>query len=238
MIFSIESSSSNLSFALYTNERLINKLFVPINNELSEIIIPTIKKFLINNSITFKNISTITIGCGPGSFTGIRVVIAATKGIKTSNINMKSIGINSLAGLAMSALEEAKGKNCKYIIASIDTKRDDMFVQLFKINHLDKGKIPFSVMNEIRAIEIKDLDDYLLIHQLVAKDILFIGHKSELLKNKINNLKVSDQSEQTPNALWLGMLTSYIINKNIDVTDTRIAFNHLKPIYVRPPEIN
>jgi hypothetical protein len=59
-----------------------------------------------------------------------------------------------------------------------------------------------------------------------------------LLKNKINNLKVSDQSEQTPNALWLGMLTSYIINKNIDVTDTRIAFNHLKPIYVRPPEIN
>ena len=238
MIISIESSSSNLSIALLTKERLIDKLFVPIKNELSEIIIPTIQKFLINNSITFKNISFITIGCGPGSFTGIRVIIATAKGIQISNTNIKSIGINSLAGLAMSVLEEAKEKNCKYIITSIDTKRDDIFVQLFKINSLNEDKNPFSVLNDIEAIEIENLDNYVLTHQLVTKDILFVGHKSELLKNKINNFKVSDRSEQTPNALWVGMLTANIINKNIDVTDTGLAFNHLKPIYVRPPEIN
>ena len=238
MIISIESSSSNLSVALLTKERLIDKLIVPIKNELSEIIIPTIKNFLIKNVISFENISFITIGCGPGSFTAIRVVIAAAKGIQISNIYMKSMGINSLAGLAMSVLKEAKRKNCKYIIASIDTKRDDTFVQLFEINYLDEGKIPFSVMNNIEAIEIQNLDNYFLTHKLVAKDILFVGHKSELLKNKINNLKISDQPEQMPNALWVGMLASHIIDKNIDVTDTRIAFNHLKPIYVRPPEIN
>ncbi|MDC6451775.1 tRNA (adenosine(37)-N6)-threonylcarbamoyltransferase complex dimerization subunit type 1 TsaB [Alphaproteobacteria bacterium] len=238
MIISIESSSSNLSIALLAKERLINKLFIPIKNDLSEIIIPTIKNFLIDNSITFENISFITIGCGPGSFTGIRVLIAAAKGIKLSNTNMKSIGMNSLAGLAMSVLEEAKEKNCQYIIGSIDTKRDDIFIQLFKINSLDDGKLPFLVMNDIEAIDIQNLDNYIFSHQLVAKDILFVGHKSELLKNNINNLKISDQFEQTPSALWVGMLTSYIINKNIDVTNTRIAFNYLKPIYVRPPEIN
>ena len=238
MIISIESSSSNLSIALLAKERLIDKLFIPIKNELSEIIIPTIKNFLIDNSITFENISFITIGCGPGSFTGIRVVIAAAKGIKLSNTNMKSIGINSLAGLAMSVLEEAKEKKCQYIIGSIDSKRDDIFIQLFKINSLDDGKLPFSAMNDIEAIEIQNLDNYVSIHQLVAKDILFVGHKSELLKNNINNLKISDQSEQNPNALWVGILTSYIINKNIDVTNTRIAFNYLKPIYIRHPEIN
>jgi len=110
MIISIESSSSNLSIALLAKERLIDKLFIPIKNELSEIIIPTIKNFLIDNSITLDHISFITIGCGPGRFTGIRVVIAAAKGIKLSNTNMKSIGMNSLAGLAMSVLEEAKEK--------------------------------------------------------------------------------------------------------------------------------
>ena len=73
---------------------------------------------------------------------------------------MKSIGINSLAGLAMSVLEEAKEKKCKYIIASIDTKRDDIFIQLFKINSLDEGKLPFSAMNDIEAIEIQNLDNY------------------------------------------------------------------------------
>ena len=238
MIISIESSSSNLSIALLAKERLIDKLFVPIKDDLSEIITPTIKNFLIDNSITFENISFITIGCGPGSFTGIRVVIAAAKGIELSNTNMKSIGINSLAGLAMSVLEEAKEKKCQYIIGSIDSKRDDIFIQLFKINSLDDGKLPFSAMNDIEAIEIQNLDNYILCHQLVSKDILFVGHKSGLLKNNINNLKISDQFNQTPNALWVGMLASYIINKNIEVTNTRIAFDYLKPIYVRPPEIN
>ena len=238
MIISIESSSSNLSFALYAEERLIDKLFVPIKNELSEIIIPKIKIFLINNSISFTNISSLSFGCGPGSFTGIRVVIAAVKGIQMSNANIKIIGINSLAGLAMSVLEEVKQKDCKYIVASIDTKRDDVFIQLFKVNKLDKYKIPFSAVNDIEIIKIQNLDNYLSVHQLVSKDILFIGHKSEFLKNKFNNLNISDQSEQEPNALWVGLLTKYIINKNIKITNTRIAFNDLKPIYVRPPEIN
>jgi tRNA threonylcarbamoyl adenosine modification protein YeaZ len=238
MIISLESCSSNLSVALLAKEELINKLIIPIKNELSEIIIPTIKSFLINNSITFQNISFIAIGCGPGSFTGIRVVIAAAKGIQISYSNIKSIGINSLAGLAMSALEEAKRKNCKYIMASIDTKRDDIFVQLFEINSLDDGKVPFSAINDIETLEIQNLNNYVLTHQLVSKDILFVGHKSDLLKNKIHNLKISEQSEQTPNALWLGMLTSYIINKNINVSETKIACNYLKPIYIRPPEIN
>jgi tRNA threonylcarbamoyl adenosine modification protein YeaZ len=238
MIISIESSSSNLSVALFTNERLIDKLLVPVKNELSEIIIPTIKNFLFKNSITFENVSLMTIGCGPGSFTGVRVLIAFAKGIKISNKSMKSIGINSLAGLAMSVIEEAKEKNCKYIIASIDTKRDDIFVQLFEVNNLDKDKIPFSVMNDIQTIEIQNLDNYILTHKLVTKDILFVGHKSELLKNRKKNIKISNQTKQTPDAMWVGVLTTYIIKKHIDVKDTRIVSNHLKPIYVRPPEIN
>ena len=238
MIISIESSSSNLSMALLTKERLIDILIVPIKNELSEIIIPTIKNFLIKNSINFENISFITIGCGPGSFTGIRVVIAAAKGIQISNVDIKSIGINSLAGLAMSVLDEAKEKKARYIVASIDSKRDDVFVQLFKINNLEEVNLPFSAMNDIEAIELENLDNYISTYKLITKDILFVGHKSELLKNKISNLKISNQSEQIPNALWVGKLALYIINNNIDVKSAIIAFNDFKPIYVRPPEIN
>ena len=96
----IESNLSDLSVALLGKERLIDKLTIPIKNELSEIIIPTIKNFLTLNGITFKDISTLVIGCGPGSFTGIRGVVAAAKGIQISNVYMKVIGINSLAALA------------------------------------------------------------------------------------------------------------------------------------------
>ena len=117
MILSIENSTSNLSLTLLINNQVINKVSIQIKNDLSEIIIPTIKNFIKNNSITFLNISLLVVGCGPGSFTGIRAVISAAKGIYLSNKHMKIIGINSLAGLAMSALIEAKNRNIKYIIA-------------------------------------------------------------------------------------------------------------------------
>lgn len=238
MFISIESSSSDLSVALLGKEILIDRLTVPIKNELSEIIIPTIKNFLTHNEITFEDISTLVIGCGPGSFTGIRVVVAAAKGIQISNVYMKVIGINSLAALAMSALEEAREKNCRYIISSIDTKRGDIFAQTFEVNNIVKSEFPFSAINEIEILEIQYLKNYLSTHKLITKNVLFIGHNSELLKNKILKLKTSIQDNQNSNALSAGKLALHFIDKNIDFKNTGIIFNRLKPIYIRHPEIN
>ena len=164
--------------------------------------------------------------------------MAAAKGIQISNVYMKVIGINSLAALAMSALEEARDKNCKYIISSIDTKRGDIFAQTFEVNNISKSEFPFSAINEIEILEIQYLKNYLSTHKLITKNVLFTGHNSELLKNKIINLKTSIQDNQNSNALSAGKLALHFIDKNIDFKNTGIIFNSLKPIYIRHPEIN
>ncbi len=131
MIISIETSVSYLSLTLLNKENLIDNISVSIKNELSEILVPTIKLFLQDNTISLRDISFLAVGCGPGSFTGIRSLISTALGIKISNNHIKSIGVNSLAGLAMSALDEARKLKLNYIISSIDSKRDDLFVQVF-----------------------------------------------------------------------------------------------------------
>jgi len=238
MIFSIETSTSSLSLNLLNNNQVINKASIQIKNELSEIIIPTIKVFLKNNSITFKNISFLVIGCGPGSFTGIRTVISAAKGIHLSNKHMKIIGINSLAGLAMSVLNEAKKKKIEYIIASIDTKREDQFLQLFKLNNTNEKLLPFLAVNNVQAIKIENLDDYIKKYRLLAEDFLFVGFIPNLLKNSLLNINISEELTQAPDAVWLGKLTSYIINNNVNYEHSKIAYNEFKPIYVRSAEVN
>ena len=97
MILAIETNSLYLSLCLLKNNNLVNSFSTSFKNQLSEILIPTINKFLITNSIEFQEISILAIGCGPGSFTSIRTLIAAGKGITLSNRHIKSIGINSLA---------------------------------------------------------------------------------------------------------------------------------------------
>ena len=111
MIIALETSSNNLSLTLLNKEHVIKNISVPFKNELSEIIVPTINKFLKDNSILFDHVSFLAVGCGPGSFTGIRSVISAALGVKISYNHIKSIGINSLAGLTMSVLDEAKKLN-------------------------------------------------------------------------------------------------------------------------------
>ena len=238
MIFSIEASTTNLSLTLFSNSNVFNKVSIKIKNELSEIIIPTIKKFMKDNSITFRSVSLLVIGCGPGSFTSIRALISAAKGIYLSNKHMKILGINSLAGLAMSALNEAKNRNFEYILASIDTKRNDQFLQLFKINNCNERLLPFSVINNIEPIKIENFPLYLKENKLVVENFLYVGFISSLLKNKSSNINFYKKSNQIPDAVWVGKLGLYITKNNINYKSSKIAFDEFKPIYVRSAEIN
>ena len=61
MIISIETSTSDLSLTLLSKESILSHISIPIKNELSEIIVPTIKMFLQDNSISFCDVCDI--GC-------------------------------------------------------------------------------------------------------------------------------------------------------------------------------
>ncbi len=238
MIISIETSTSDLSLTLLNEETVVNNISIPFDNKLSEIIVPTIKFFLKDNAISFNDISFLAVGCGPGSFTGIRAIISTALGITISNSQIKSIGINSLAGLAMSALYEAKILKLKYIISSIDSKKDDLFLQLFKINNTKNKSLPIVATSDIDTIKIEKLYNYIVVNDINLKDVLFVGHQSNLAKKMINNLNVSKNLIQNPDSLGIGKLASFIISNKIGVSKTIYEFDKLKPIYARSAQIN
>ena len=238
MIISIENSTSNLSLTLLKNENVINHITVSFNNELSEIIVPTIKMFLQDNLITFSDVNFLAVGCGPGSFTGIRSVISTALGITISNSHIKSIGINSLAGLAMPAIVEANKLKLKYIISCIDSKRDDFYIQLFKINNIKNKFSPIVAISDIDTIKIEELHNYLIIKKMIVKDVLFVGHQSSVAKKMIDKLYVSSSLIQYPDSLGVGRLASWIIKNKVNINKTIFAFDKFKPVYVRSAKVN
>ena len=238
MIISIETSTSDLSLSLLKKNSILSHISIPIKNELSEIIVPTIKMFLKDNFISFDDISFLAVGCGPGSFTGIRTIISAALGITISKSHIKSIGINSLAGLAMSALQEAKTLKVKYVISSIDSKKDDLFLQLFKINYTKNKLLPIDAISDIDTIKIEKLYNYFVINNLISTEVLFVGHQSNIAKNIIENLNVSKKSTQHPDSLGVGKLASCLISNKISINKTTYAFDKFKPIYARSAQIN
>ena len=237
MILAIETNSLYLSLCLLKNNNLVNSFSTPFKNELSEILIPTINKFLITNSISFQEISILAIGCGPGSFTSIRTLIAAGKGITLSNRHIKSIGINSLAALAMSAIDEAKTRKVEYIISSIDSKRDEPFIQTFQITET-KNNGNLKPVNKIQSIKIPNLKQYLLDHNLKNNNILFVGYNKELIpKNKLN-LQTLNTINQYSDALLVAKLSNSLFSNKINLCYSEISFNYYKPLYARFADIN
>jgi tRNA threonylcarbamoyl adenosine modification protein YeaZ len=237
MIFAIESNSLKLSLCLLNDGKLISNFSLSFKNELSEILILAINNFLKKNTITLKDISFLAIGCGPGSFTSIRTLIAAAKGIIISNKHIKSIGINSLAALAMSVIEEAKIKNIKYIVSSIDSKRQEPFLQTFEISDF-QNKAKLNPTNAIKPVKVKDLKKYLLENNLHTKDFLFVGHNQELLINEGKNIHLLDSKNQFSDALSVAKLSYSLIRNKANIDQSNIGYNNFKPLYVRFADIN
>ena len=72
-------------------------------------------------------ITHVAAGRGPGSFTGIRVALAAAKGYSLAT-DAAGIGVSCLAAAAHAASPRADDR---HIIATADTRRGSFFAQLF-----------------------------------------------------------------------------------------------------------
>ncbi|MDA0763142.1 MAG: tRNA (adenosine(37)-N6)-threonylcarbamoyltransferase complex dimerization subunit type 1 TsaB [Proteobacteria bacterium] len=237
MIFSIEGSTSTLSMVLLKNNLIICNKSIEITNELAQIIVPAIKMFLYENSISISQISHVAVGCGPGGFTGLRSVIAVVKGMIISNENLKTIGVNGLAALGMSVIEEAKKKSIKYIISLVDTKREDVFIQLFKLEKDKKLLFPFRSMGRTKVLKLENIQEYFIQNSLIDEDVLAVGYESYLINNNSIKIKISENIIQVPNAFWIAKLAQLAIDKFEYINNTDIVYNKIEPLYVRSPEI-
>ena len=81
---------------------------------------------------SFSDLTHIAAGCGPGSFTGMRVCLSAAKGYLLAT-SATALGVNGLAAIALATISEDKidQKQKGPIICFADTRRNSLFAQEF-----------------------------------------------------------------------------------------------------------
>jgi tRNA threonylcarbamoyladenosine biosynthesis protein TsaB len=95
IILSIDTSSSEARLAVSISETVIAALSVRNNRPHSQTLFSQISTLLQLADMKVEEISVFAVGVGPGSFTGLRVGMAAIKGLADS-LNRPCLGVDSL----------------------------------------------------------------------------------------------------------------------------------------------
>lgn len=78
-ILSVDTSATAASVALSEEGKLIGETFINTSLTHSQTLIPMVEQLLNNTKTEISDIDAIAVNAGPGSFTGVRIGVAAVK---------------------------------------------------------------------------------------------------------------------------------------------------------------
>ncbi|WES96355.1 tRNA (adenosine(37)-N6)-threonylcarbamoyltransferase complex dimerization subunit type 1 TsaB [Chryseobacterium arthrosphaerae] len=159
-ILYLETSSKNCSVAVSDNEKLLCLCEeVSENYKQSESLHTYVEWALEGAGISLKDIEAVSLGKGPGSYTGLRIGAASAKGF-CYGLKVPFIAINSLESM----IEPFLGNNYDLIVPLIDARRMEVYTAVYDGN----------TGEELSGTEAKILDE-ISFEEYRDKKIIFVG---------------------------------------------------------------
>ena len=127
-ILAFDCAGGACSAALLANGELAAQRFAPMLQGHGERLLPMLREVMAEAGLAFAALDAIAVTVGPGRFTGLRVGIAAARGLALAT-GKPALGIASFAAVAAQARRERAAATA--LLAVIDSGRDELFAQLF-----------------------------------------------------------------------------------------------------------
>ena len=145
-ILALETSAKAVSAAVSEDGKILCAGYQDTGLTHSRTLMPIVESILKNTNLSMKDIDAVAVAVGPGSFTGIRIGVAAAKGLAFA-VDKPTIGVSTLAAMA---------RNVAFcdgpIICAMDARRQQVYNALFEAKD---GKL--KRLTEDRAIALADL---------------------------------------------------------------------------------
>ena len=132
VILAIESSADMASAAVLANGAVVQRAHKARHGHAAQIT-ELARGALAEAGISADDLTHVVAGRGPGSFTGIRVALAAAKGFVIAT-GAGGVGVSCLAAMAHAAQtrrDDIAMEGDGRVIATADTRRGSFFAQLF-----------------------------------------------------------------------------------------------------------
>jgi tRNA threonylcarbamoyladenosine biosynthesis protein TsaB len=127
-VLALEASAAACSVALWCAGAIAAHRFRPMARGHAEALIPLAVEALAEAGVGFGDLDAVAVTVGPGAFTGLRIALAAARGIALA-AGIPVIGVTTFAAIA-EAVPVAERAD-RSLLVLLDSKRGDLFAQLF-----------------------------------------------------------------------------------------------------------
>ncbi|ACI53326.1 peptidase M22 glycoprotease [Rhizobium leguminosarum bv. trifolii WSM2304] len=129
IVLALDTAGVDCAAAVYDSGRntMLGEASDMIGKGHAEHLIGIVDRALDQVDMALSDIDRIAVTIGPGSFTGIRVGVAAARGFALS-LNVPAVGVTTLEVMASAQREKTPGRA---VLAAMDAKRDEIYLQSF-----------------------------------------------------------------------------------------------------------
>lgn len=177
IVLAIDTAGAACAVAVYDadQDKILAEVTDVIGKGHAEKLIAMVDDILVEAGVTLLDIHRIAVTIGPGSFTGIRVGLAAARGLALA-LGIDAVGVSTLSVLAAArrARDGESGAQGE-VLAAMDAKRDEVYAQLF-----DANGVPQSVPALISVEAFQQLASRAARVTGSARHLLDQGHKDHL----------------------------------------------------------
>ena len=198
LILAFETTAKAGSVALLDEKKLLGESYQNTGLTHSQTLMVMAEDLLKQCGKTVSDVTAVAVAEGPGSFTGVRIGVAAAKGFAWGG-ELPCYGISTLEAMA-----ETLGVYQGYVCPCMDARRNQVYNALFYVNCGKAERV-----REDRAIALSDLAEEL---KALEGPIFLVGDGSNLtystLSGEIPNLILPPEHRMHQRASGVALLAA------------------------------
>lgn len=218
LIFAFETSAKAGSVALMDETRLLGESYCNTALTHSQTLLTMGQELLKTCGFTPEDVTDVAVAAGPGSFTGVRIGVAAAKGFAWGK-ELPCWGVSTLEAIAL-GLGAWKG----YVCPVMDARRSQVYNALF---YADGGEL--KRITEDRAVSLAGLGEEL---KKLEEPIFLVGDGSVLcyntLKDSIPGLISPPEHRQHQRAAGVALAAKAMMYRGESGDAKALAPNYLR----------
>lgn len=220
-ILAVDTSATAASVAVAEENKLIGEFSINTALTHSQTLMPMVDELLKNTGLSVNDIGAVAVNAGPGSFTGVRIGVAAVKGIAFPK-NLPCVSVSTLESMAYNML----GNDC-VVCSVMDARCSQVYNALFRVKDCTVTR-----MTDDRALSLTDLKNEL---QYISEKVVLVGDGavlcSEFLGSELENIMLAPFN----NRIQTASSVAYAAFEKINNGETLTA-DELMPVYLRLPQ--